>query len=680
MSNQEMANPLENNDYPLKSLFDGYTFQIPNYQRFYSWDHNHYEDLWNDLLNIVDEQNRNHYMGTVICKDEDKSIKSEEFTENYRLYSIVDGQQRFTTLILLIKAIMEEYKKIDDAKLLKNTKKRYEKLPIEKAEEKYIQDTSLLGENEGFEVQNKLKLQSDDNDIFKSILRNEVETVEINTPSEQRLKNAYKFFSKELNKKHKNLSHDDFVKLIGNLLKSINNLQFMVYTIESNEEATLIFESINDRGKALSNLDKTKSFLMHKIYLTGNDSGLKAVSLDEVQQRFGDIYSYLQTIENETRTKDLKEDRIQQYHYIAEIPREINKTYLKEETDRQRTLRAGAPVYLETLKWHFNQLYEDSQDQPHENYPRECDREIDHYTRGLKRYYSHTSEIATYNDDKDIAWELAKIFALGRIGNFYPLLLAIWDNYVDNEISNQSLHNILEKLEIAAFRIYAVANKRADTGQSKFYRIANKFAQNKMDLNEVELELEDAIDTYQDDFSESLRDPDLYSKMSNSDIRYLLYSYELHKRSEEKLGDAPSIEKVVQNAKNEYSIDHIWPQNTDKLNLTNQELNQHEKLKDSIGNLTLTPGPRNSSWKNLPFEDKKDRRNKNKEKDSNKRLDYYTSDFVITRKLATDHETWSEEKIKNRTEEIIEFAEKRWSLDPNLRNSVEQIILSEYSN
>ena len=156
-----------------------------------------------------------------------------------------------------------------------------------------------------------------------------------------------------------------------------------------------------------------------------------------------------------------------------------------------------------------------------------------------------------------------------------------------------------------------------------------------------------------------------------------MYSYELHVRDEEKLGDPPSIEKVVQNVDNNYSVDHIWPQNTDKLDLTEKEADQHKELKDSLGNLTLTPGPRNASWKNMPFEEKKDRRNPD---DGKSKPDYITSDFAMTRRLATEHDTWGPEKIKRRRENIIEFAENRWSLNPERRRAAGQIILSAYAD
>jgi len=89
-----MSEQLENNDYRLHRLFDGYVFHIPEYQRFYSWTKQHWDDLWQDLLNIVDERNRDHYMWTAICKDEGTGIETalEEYNTNHREYGIVDGQ------------------------------------------------------------------------------------------------------------------------------------------------------------------------------------------------------------------------------------------------------------------------------------------------------------------------------------------------------------------------------------------------------------------------------------------------------------------------------------------------------------------------------------------------------------------------------------------------------------
>jgi len=668
---QNMSEPLENNDYRLYRLLDGYVFHIPEYQRFYSWSKPHWDDLWNDLFNIIDED-RDHYMGTVICKDEKNAIETEEYTANYREYGIVDGQQRFTTLVLLAKAIVSDYESINAEELSEEAQKRYEKLPIEDSKKLFVQDLTMEPTNDGYEVRNRLKLQQEDNRIFKEILRDGTDTATISTPSQQRLVDAYQFYKDRLEKIREEQCSIDYLHQIGRLLSGIQSLQFMLYTIDNQAQATLIFESINDRGKGLSNLDKTKSFLMHKVYLTRSNDPSE-VTINDVQMRFGEVYRSLQTIDTQDRTSGISEDRIQRYHYIATIDRSVNSKYIKNETGRRNyTLPSGATVYLGALKWHFTQLHNDADFGPYTSYPRDCIEEIDWYTDGLKRYYSHMETIGTYGDgsdyDTDLNWELKKLFTLGRLGNFYPLLLALWDEYEAKRLMRDELIEILQLIEVASFRVYSIADRRSDTGESKFYRLANKIATGDRDSDWIISKLQSYIESLEYNFADSLRNPNAYSRFRYKDIRYLLYSYELYLKHEGMGGVEADFENAVENADNHYTIEHIWPQDASKLNLTEDEQLVHDDIKHGLGNLTLAVGSRGSSWSNHPYSDKRQRDTGN---------GYMDSDFQMTRKIAQEYDTWGEEQINNRLEDLIEYAEKRWSLEAEERKEYASIKPSE---
>jgi uncharacterized protein with ParB-like and HNH nuclease domain len=670
---QNMSEQLENNDYRFHRLFDGYVFHIPEYQRFYSWSKPHWDDLWNDLLNIISED-RDHYMGTVICKDEQKAIKTEEYTASYREYDIVDGQQRFTTLILLLKTIISDYESINPEELPEDARKRYEKLPVQNSKELFVQDPTMEPANEGYEVRNKLKLQQEDNQIFKKILSDNIETGTQSTPSQEQLVAAYQHYSDLLEELREEKSSIEYLDQIGRLLSGIQSLQFMVYTIDNQAQATLIFESINDRGKGLSNLDKTKSFLMHKVYLS-RSSDPSEVTINEVQMRFGDVYRSLQTLNTEDRTSGISEDRIQRYHYIATIDRSVNSTYIKQETNRHNyTLSSGATVYLGALKWHFTRLQNGADSGPYESYPRNCIDEIDWYTRGLKRYYSHMETIGTYGNggdyDSELNWELKKLFTLGRLGNFYPLLLALWDEYASDRLSRDELYEILQLIEVASFRIYSIADRRSDTGESKFYRLANRVANGDKDADWIISKLQSYIESLEYDFADSLRTTNAYNRFRYKDIRYLFYSYDLYLRKKGMGGAAPSLEKAVENADNDYTIEHIWPRDTSKLNLTEEEKRTHDEILHSLGNLTLATSNRGSAWGNKPYQEKRDRRAENKP-------DYMDSDFPMTREIPPEYETWGEDGIESRLEKIIDYAEKRWSLDAGEREPYASIRPSE---
>ena len=275
---------------------------------------------------------------------------------------------------------------------------------VDEARSLFVRDSSIRDDRYG--AQNKLRLQREDNDVFKAILREEVVEEDIAKPSEQRLVDAYEFFEEKLDDlRDERDSEAVFLDDIGRLLSNIQSLEFMIYVVDSQARATLTFESVNDRGKDLSRLDKTKSFLMHKHYLSQSEPEGDVAGRD-IRDRFGRIYRSMQTVEMQERTSGISEDQVQQYHYIAQMPRSINKTSLDEETGRRRTLQSGAPIYLDVLKWRFNRLYDDIDDAPHDEYPRDCLEEIDWYTRSLRRYYSRLDTIAEYDADEDISWEL----------------------------------------------------------------------------------------------------------------------------------------------------------------------------------------------------------------------------------------------------------------------------------
>ena len=649
---------LDNDDYRLRHLFDGYVFHIPDYQRFYSWSTQQCEDLWDDLQNTIGEDNR-HYMGTIILKEENRSVNTKGFGDDYRKYAIVDGQQRFTTLILLLKAIVAAFEDLDQD-LAETKQATYEDVHelAEKAQSEFVRDSTI--DDKGFDTQNKLRLQREDHDVFESILRGEMLEEQISKPSERRLSEAHDFYEERLGSLREKKAQPDFLNYLGRLLSAIRALEFMVYVVESQARATLIFESVNDRGKDLSRLDKTKSFLMHKHYLSQPEEPTKTnnqteIEGREIRNRFGSIYRSMQTIEEQDRTSEISEDQVQRYHYIAQIHRSVNETYLEENTDRRRTLQSGAPIYLDVLKWHFNCLYNQVNEHPHDQHPRGCVEEIDWYTRSLRRYYSRLATIGTYDKDEDLSWELSKLFALGRVGNFYPLLLTVWDQYEEGEVRAEELHEILQTIEIASFRIYAIGNKRADTGRSRFYKLANSVARQETGADGIVSNLKGAVNKYEDGFEETLRNQDAYDVFSNRDLRYLLYSYDLYIRHRSGGGAPPEIEKAVQNAGRDYSLDHIWAQDTTKLNLSPEEKTAHEKHVDRLGNLTLTTGRRNSAWRNDPYEEKRtDER-------------YYDSDFASTRKVARDYETWGRSAIGSRLDDVVEYAVQRWSLDPEER-------------
>jgi uncharacterized protein with ParB-like and HNH nuclease domain len=88
----------------LQKLFADRVFRIPAYQRFYSWQPRQRTDLFSDIRKLAASgSDQHHFMATIVCNrtGETKAIGTAEYTLN----DVVDGQQRLTTLIILLKCI-----------------------------------------------------------------------------------------------------------------------------------------------------------------------------------------------------------------------------------------------------------------------------------------------------------------------------------------------------------------------------------------------------------------------------------------------------------------------------------------------------------------------------------------------------------------------------------------------
>ena len=84
------------------SIFNGNRFVIPTYQRKYSWTDNERKALWQDIEESI-KDDMNHFVGTLSFK-ENKSVGLSTDT----IYEIIDGQQRITTIFILLKVLIDK--------------------------------------------------------------------------------------------------------------------------------------------------------------------------------------------------------------------------------------------------------------------------------------------------------------------------------------------------------------------------------------------------------------------------------------------------------------------------------------------------------------------------------------------------------------------------------------------
>lgn len=213
---------------PLIKFFDGSDkrFIIPLYQRNYDWKEENCEQLFQDLLKMHHSERKSHFFGSIVSNIQ--SGTEDRF--------IIDGQQRITTVSLMLIAMVNAYKAGDiqatDSKLVDKIFKRY-----------------LVDEYQEDERKVKLKPIKKDMDAFDSLLYK---------PKDQYVKGSnvtrnYEFFYDKIMKS--GLTMDE-------LFETIKKLEVINIKLDEDDDPQLIFESLNSTGLDLSEADKIRNYLL----------------------------------------------------------------------------------------------------------------------------------------------------------------------------------------------------------------------------------------------------------------------------------------------------------------------------------------------------------------------------------------------------------------------------------
>ena len=198
------------------------SYIIPVYQRAYSWD----RDQWKALLDDLKEQTQggnDYFFGNILLET---IIEDKE-------YEIIDGQQRLTTLTILIRSILDVLKdKIKDGEILDFT--------LEEKNTLYFKS----GGNK------KLRPVDYDRACYDALIIDGNNSFEVSTASQRKIKEAKFFFTKELQK--------ETTETILKLLAKIESTQLNTITLAHKKDAALMFELQNNRGKDLTNMEKPR--------------------------------------------------------------------------------------------------------------------------------------------------------------------------------------------------------------------------------------------------------------------------------------------------------------------------------------------------------------------------------------------------------------------------------------
>ena len=247
-------------------LGNGLTYRVPRFQRDYSWGSDEWDDLWQDIVGLFeDDSEPAHYLGYLVLQSSDS-----------RRFDIIDGQQRMTTLSVMVLAGLSHLKDLVEAGLdADNNRRRQEQL--QNSYIGYLDPVTLV-------PQSKLELNRHNNRFYQTYLvpLEHIPSRNLNL-SEHQLRKAFGWFKERIKVRVGNQpsSGKDFAEFIDKLA---DRLFFTVITVTDELNAFKVFETLNARGVRLSSTDLLKNYLF-SIISTGDTHETEVQALEDQWER-----------------------------------------------------------------------------------------------------------------------------------------------------------------------------------------------------------------------------------------------------------------------------------------------------------------------------------------------------------------------------------------------------------
>lgn len=584
-------------------------YRIPKYQREYTWGINDWDALFND----VTENDYGYFLGSYIC------VNSGSL--NGTVLEVIDGQQRFSTLSLLLTALYEKLSALESQMELED-KTDLSNLRSELANKKQI--LSATGRKYDYTQRLILQKQNMNDEDFSYILSEKgVISAKKSRPlnfGNRRIAKAYRHFIKliedEVEEIKSENSNADDISALFSIKSKFEQAVLVGIEVDTNKDAYMLFESLNHRGVPLSALDLIKNTLIAQAATEAEADNsyelwkqiLSNVGQDDyaVQERF--FRQYYNAFREELNAPYKVPDKKYYLGYLA------TRTTLLD-------------IYEKMIKSDYVTLLDD--------------------LLAKSQKYS----LIVNNSDEEYAYTPA-LQDLERISGApsYILMLYIMSNQAELGLTDDHLNSIIKTL-ITFF----VRRNVTDVPNTR------KLTQLFIDIiAEAKLLKGDGIVNVIHDRLQAVAAPDeLFEEKLGGSIydenpeatRFILCSIEARHQTKEIYSDL-----WARDNSNKYiwTIEHIFPEGEnipdswvdmiaggDKM-LAKQYRSDYVH---TLGNLTITGYNQNLS--NMAFEQKRDRKSKDKTKDVGYRNGLYLNQDVV------NEDTWTIKKITERTDALV---------------------------
>lgn len=631
---------------------------------------------------------RSHYTGVLTLKQipvRDIGRSAKEFwlvdDHSYLVHHIVDGQQRLTTFIIFLQAFVDFVKTLDKNKE-KSDGSIYitESMSVEALQSRYLFKTKPTGDQFrtyifGYESDNPsynyLRFR-----IFGEVGGGSVEE----TFYTLNLSNAKTYFTEQLRELYKL----EGLKGIQDVYKKLTKrFLFNEYVIKDEFDVFVAFETMNNRGKKLSDLELLKNRL---IYLTTlyNDEELDTASRKNLRETINDAWKEVYRQLGKNKARPLNDDDFLRAHWTMyfKYSRKTGRDYIRFLLDEQFTpkkvhKKIEREVLLETPEeMRSEQGIEDSEDEngdPTEDVTSKPSAqlqptEIRDFVNSLKEsavhwFNSFYPDLAMGMSVDERHW-IDRLNRIG-IGYFRPLVMAV----LKNEQNEAERICIFKKIERFIFIIFRMNSAMANYGSSEFYNAARALDRGEIKLETIVNKLDERF-FYTLNADKTFRSSDFYNNLFKKfkggsgyygwpGLRYFLFEYETSLLSESRQKKV-EWNDLLKTEKDKISIEHIYPQTeTDEWAALFVAIENENRrfYSATLGNLLLLSMSINASLQNDSFSDKKCV----KYDSTGKKTRNGYSDGSHSEIEVSHNDSWGPDQIKARGIKLLKFMEERWN-------------------
>lgn len=591
-------------------------YDIPRYQREYTWNQRDWANLYDDIT----QNDAGYFLGSFIVVNGTVNSKMDTIH-----YEVIDGQQRLTTLSLLLAAlytrIMEHKDSIDDDMMLDDIRPLRNRLILKS--DKSI--TRVIPQ-----------VQNHNLEDYRWILKEHIglDTV-IQKPKFlglRKMSKAFNYFYDRLGEDVEGRDGIECVRCLLGICRLVCSAVVVQITVDSHADAYTLFASLNNRGVPLSAVDLIKNMLLGKV--AGVDDGQLNYYFErwqEVLHNLGDDYK--------------TQERFFRQNYDA-FRREVNKPFIGE---------SGSQLPLGSVATRSNllKIYEKRMESDDGAL-----KVLDELTEN-SALYSRIIGLDQESPDSELSHQLLELSRAQGVAS-YLLLLFLFKKQSQLELKDETLA-LLVKLLVCFF----VRRNLTDTPPTRdlerlFISICESLeSEGLKGIAAAEYIKKRLVDVSASDafFKERLEGP-IYDV--NPDMtRYILTVIA-----------SPSVTKEMKPLWERYAsgnyvwtIEHIFPQGK---NIPDEwvkmvadgdmskAIEVQEKQVHTLGNLTITGY--NSKLSNMPFVTKRDR------KDVNGANVGYRNGLNLNDELVNT-DTWTSEQIQERTDKLVGLTLKAFDFD-----------------